>query len=248
MATFSDDFQQQPARSRVAAVMQEFGYAGSLEPTSIQSMLKGGDGRLDEQAVADALAMMAQTTPAAFPGINPAALQPDQVAAMNATLAAIANGGHSVSSGGIQPVSDGSNGGVVGWAWKVVLDVFKSYQPHLNWQRIADLLDHPAFLLHSQEGFYMLAHAYRYGAGEQLPVRAVVGRKWNNEKGQLSLLKYAVLAPPEVFSFAASERKVPPVEGLQVRTLHTHAHRHTHCCIASAGPAQGCLRPARSVP
>ena len=38
---------------------------------------------------------------------------------------------------------------------------------------------------------------------------------WQNSGGQLSLLRQAVTAPPEVFTFAHAENRMPPLEGLQ---------------------------------
>lgn len=41
---------------------------------------------------------------------------------------------------------------------------------------------------------------------DPFPLHAICGSPWKNTLGQLSLLKYAVLAPPEVFTFAHSGR------------------------------------------
>jgi hypothetical protein len=42
---------------------------------------------------------------------------------------------------------------------------------------------------------------------ELFPLEAVIGRIWKNTAGQLSFLRHAVSAPPEIFSFAHSSRK-----------------------------------------
>lgn len=42
---------------------------------------------------------------------------------------------------------------------------------------------------------------------ELFPLDAVIGRVWKNTAGQVSFLRHAVSAPPEVFSFAHSSRK-----------------------------------------
>lgn len=213
MTGYVEAFGQQPGKPRLATVMQEVSYGCSIDAATFRGMVQSVDARLDEQTVAEVLGMMAQTTPTAVSGSNPASLSPEQLTAVSATLAAIANGGVSPTPGA--QLGDGSNSGVVGWAWKVVIDVIKSVNSALNWVSVAEHLDHPGFIVPSAEGFQLLVYAYRYGAGEQVPVKTVVGRKWANEVGQLSLLKYAVSAPPDIFSFQASERKMPPVEGLQ---------------------------------
>ena len=46
-------------------------------------------------------------------------------------------------------------------------------------------------------------------------LQAVIGSLWQNSSGQLSLLRQAVAAPPELFTFEHAENKAPPLEGLQ---------------------------------
>lgn len=43
---------------------------------------------------------------------------------------------------------------------------------------------------------------------EPFPLHAICGSVWKNVEGQLSFLKYAVSAPPEIFTFAHSERQL----------------------------------------
>jgi CCR4-NOT transcription complex subunit 1 len=43
---------------------------------------------------------------------------------------------------------------------------------------------------------------------EPFPLHAICGSVWKNTEGQLSFLKYAVSAPPEVFTFAHSARQL----------------------------------------
>jgi CCR4-NOT transcription complex subunit 1 len=43
---------------------------------------------------------------------------------------------------------------------------------------------------------------------DPFPLHAIYGSLWKNTEGQLSFLKHAVLAPPEVFTFAQSERQL----------------------------------------
>jgi hypothetical protein len=44
--------------------------------------------------------------------------------------------------------------------------------------------------------------------------QVVVSSLWRNSSGQLSLLKHAIAAPPEIFTFEHARRKLAPLEGL----------------------------------
>lgn len=43
---------------------------------------------------------------------------------------------------------------------------------------------------------------------EPFPLHSICGSVWKNTEGQLSFLKYAVSAAPEVFTFAHSGRQL----------------------------------------
>lgn len=43
---------------------------------------------------------------------------------------------------------------------------------------------------------------------DPFPLHAICGSVWKNTEGQLSFLRYAVAAPPEVFTFANSTRQL----------------------------------------
>ena len=45
-------------------------------------------------------------------------------------------------------------------------------------------------------------------------LQAIVGKLWSNGQGQLSFLRHAVTAPPDVFTFEHAPQKVAPLEGL----------------------------------
>lgn len=102
-----------------------------------------------------------------------------------------------------------------GWNWRTVMDVIKSAAPGLAWARVAELLDHPSFSIPDLSGFTLLATAYRHAAGTTLPARAFCGRVWDHHAGQLSFLRLAVAAEPELFSFHGCERMAQPLEGME---------------------------------
>ncbi|KAJ9512568.1 hypothetical protein QJQ45_018936, partial [Haematococcus lacustris] len=185
--------------SKLAWAMQEAGFKCSSDEAAYRAILQQVGSPLSEQAVAEVLSMMAQTQHAAN-------IQGADQMGLAGQLANIAKGGAATGA-------DGSSQS--GWHWLVVIDALKASAPALNWQRVGELLDHPTFSIPSQHGFTLLLSAYKHATGSQLPVKVVVGRLWNNHAGQLSFLRHAVNAPPELFSFELSERKLPPIEGLQ---------------------------------
>lgn len=54
---------------------------------------------------------------------------------------------------------------------------------------------------------------------DPFPLHAICGSVWKNSEGQLSFLKHAVSAPPEVFTFAHSLRQLV---GFYIELLGAH--------------------------
>lgn len=54
---------------------------------------------------------------------------------------------------------------------------------------------------------------YRAPAGRDIPFEALY-MPWQNRRGHLSLLRAAILAPPQLFTFASSPSKQAPLEGV----------------------------------
>eukprot|EP00955_Chlamydomonas_euryale_P053123 355370-Chlamydomonas_euryale.AAC.9 len=98
----------------------------------------------------------------------------------------------------------GWNGGAVGAG-------LAASAPGLDWESVADALDHDGFAVASEAGFTQLLAGFRAGCGSQPALRAVVGRPWRNVSGQLSLLHYACRAPPETYTFEGADRKLEGV-------------------------------------
>ena len=65
-----------------------------------------------------------------------------------------------------------------------------------------------------QAALALLAAAFRHAGAGGIPLPTIVNRIWTHSGGQLALLRAAAAAPPDVLSFAVSQRKQPPVEGL----------------------------------
>lgn len=64
-----------------------------------------------------------------------------------------------------------------------------------------------------QNALRVLLALYRGPAGRDIPPEALY-MKWQNRRGHLSLLRVAILAPPQVFTFASSPSKQAPLDGV----------------------------------
>lgn len=75
-------------------------------------------------------------------------------------------------------------------------------------------LDHPDFLCPDAKAFAFIAMVYRFSSKEPFPIPSLC-RPWANHQGQLSFLRWAIEASPEIISFESSPRRALPVENLQ---------------------------------
>jgi CCR4-NOT transcription complex subunit 1 len=105
--------------------------------------------------------------------------------------------------------------GATTWDVGVLVAGLQAANPRLDWQRIAALLDQPGFAVPDGGALKLLMAAWARGAdGDPFPLAALVGGLWANAPGQLSFLRQATAAPPEVFSWAHAARQLEPLEGL----------------------------------
>ncbi|XP_019463583.1 PREDICTED: CCR4-NOT transcription complex subunit 1 isoform X4 [Lupinus angustifolius] len=72
---------------------------------------------------------------------------------------------------------------------------------------------------------------YNHACKEPFPLRAICGSVWENTEGQLSFLKYAVSAPPEVFTFAHSARQLAYIDAVNGSKLQTGHSNHAWTCL-----------------
>ncbi|EFJ39979.1 hypothetical protein VOLCADRAFT_108387 [Volvox carteri f. nagariensis] len=186
----------------LAALMQEFGYAVSADEACFKALLRQVPEPPSEEVVAEILLMMART----HTGLKES--EPGLHFSLWVTL----------NLGNPPPRSVT----VTTWNWPLVVDCLKSHPPgqpsRLNWAKVAECLDCERALLPDAAAFTLLASAFRRGAGEQLPVAALT-RMWKHPACQLSFLKAASVAPPDVFSFESSKRLVTLLEGMDVAAL-----------------------------
>lgn len=184
------------AKHKLAGAMRELGYSCSASADTFKALLQQYAGRLDEQAVAEVLGLLA----AMHRGLEPDAL--GLAEAMHAVL--------SISG----PASSGSASNAISWNVPVIMDGIKAAAPSLSWLRVAEALDHEGFAVPDAAGFSILMAAWRRATTDPFPLAAIAGRVWGNAPGQLSLLVQAVAAPPDVLSWERTAKKIAPLEGM----------------------------------
>ncbi|KAE9611238.1 putative CCR4-Not complex component, Not1, CCR4-NOT transcription complex subunit 1, HEAT [Lupinus albus] len=117
------------------------------------------------------------------------------------------------------------------WNIDVLIDTINQLAPQINWIRVIEKLDHEGFLLPSEEAFSFLMSVYNHACKEPFPLHAICGSVWKNTEGQLSFLKYAVSAPPEVFTFAHSARQLAYIDAVNGSKLQTGHSNHAWACL-----------------
>ncbi|KAI8564580.1 hypothetical protein RHMOL_Rhmol03G0191500 [Rhododendron molle] len=105
------------------------------------------------------------------------------------------------------------------WNIDVLVDSIKQLAPDTNWIHVMENLDHEGFYLPSGQAFSLLMSIYHRTSQVPFPLHALCRSVWKNVEGQLSFLRYAVLAPPEVFTFAHSSRKLACANALNDKVV-----------------------------
>ncbi|XP_054784760.1 uncharacterized protein LOC129291440 isoform X2 [Prosopis cineraria] len=117
------------------------------------------------------------------------------------------------------------------WNIDVLIDTIKHLAPGINWTSIIENLDHEGFFVPSEEAFSFLMSVYKHACKEPFPLNAICGSVWKNTEGQLSFLKFAVSAPPEVFTFAHSTRQLEYVDAIHGHKLQSGHANHAWLCL-----------------
>ena len=129
----------------------------------------------------------------------------------------------------------GKNGACSGWdtpsnlkTWNVqcFVDTLRDVNPKLSWQYVVKHLDHVDFKVFDSRGFGLIVSTYRTATKQPFPVDYLFGL-WHNTSAQLSLLKLAVSAPPELFQFSPPPAQsfldgVPPAVKAAIGTPRQH--------------------------
>ncbi|KAI4356708.1 hypothetical protein L6164_000708 [Bauhinia variegata] len=117
------------------------------------------------------------------------------------------------------------------WNIDVLIDTIKHLAPGTNWVRVVENLDHEGFFLPSEEAFSFLMAVYSQASQDPFPIHAICGSVWKNTEGQLSFLKYAVSAPPEVFNFAHSVRQLAYMDAINGHKVQREDANHAWLCL-----------------
>ncbi|KAL5812656.1 hypothetical protein ACOSQ3_027606 [Xanthoceras sorbifolium] len=94
------------------------------------------------------------------------------------------------------------------WNIDVLVDSIMQLAPGTNWIHVMECLDHEGFYIPNEGAFSFFMSIYARACQDPFPLHAVCGSSWRNADGQLSFLRHAVSAAPEIFTFAHSVRKL----------------------------------------
>lgn len=194
--------------NNLSRLMQDLGYASTADETSFRTVALQIP-VLNEKDVAEVLSLIVRT----MNGMS-------EHFGMQSALNVVANG---------LPAS--SDSVATTWNMKVVIDVLKELLPALSWPKVVEELDHEGFVVPDQSAFMLLVSAYKRATVEPFPVAAVTSKVWHNAIGQLGFLKFAVAAPPDVFSFEHCLRRIAPVEGLHGGKSPYGTPNHAFLCL-----------------
>lgn len=114
----------------------------------------------------------------------------------------------------IAMITRNSGKGKASWNVTVLVDGLALANPALDWHHVAQHLDVPDFQVPDEIALEMLMRIWRQAISDTFPLSSLVGGLWKNAEGQLSFLRQATRAEPEVFSWAHAERRQEPLEGL----------------------------------
>lgn len=178
-----------PEGRSLAAALEDAGCGASASEAALAAVLQPF-GAPSESAVAAVLGMAARTSEGKLSG-DAAGLGP----------------------GGLETAAIGD--GASTWNVAMLVAGLQAANPRLDWQRVAAALDCPGFAVPDAAALVVLMAAWaRATGGEPFPLPALVGSLWGNAAGQLSFLRQATAAPPELFPWAHAAQRQEPLEGL----------------------------------
>ncbi|CAF1714938.1 unnamed protein product [Brassica napus] len=128
------------------------------------------------------------------------------------------------------------------WNVDILFETIKQLAPGTIWPTVIENLDHEGFDIPNMEAFLFFMMVVRNICKDPFPLHAICSFVWKNMEGQLSFLKHAVLAPPEIFTFVHSTRKLLPMDIDEQLALSNHAWRSLDlldvlCQLAESGHA-----------
>ncbi|XP_059666940.1 uncharacterized protein LOC132312554 isoform X2 [Cornus florida] len=109
------------------------------------------------------------------------------------------------------------------WNVDILVDSIKQLAPETDWILVMENLDHEGLYFPNEQAFSFFMSLYARACQDPFPLHAICRSVWKNVDGQLSFLRYAVSAPPEIFTFAHSARRLAYAD-----TLHGHEIPDAH--------------------
>ncbi|WZZ19713.1 hypothetical protein YC2023_112802 [Brassica napus] len=94
------------------------------------------------------------------------------------------------------------------WNADILIETIIQLAPGTSWRKVIENLDHSGFDIPNMESFSFFMRLYKTACKDPFPLDAVCASVWKNMEGQLSFLKHAIAAPPEVFTFTHSPKKL----------------------------------------
>ncbi|KAL0654744.1 LOW QUALITY PROTEIN: hypothetical protein Bca4012_097435 [Brassica carinata] len=104
------------------------------------------------------------------------------------------------------------------WNADILIETIIQLAPATSWRKVIENLDHSGFDIPNMESFSFFMRLYKTACKDPFPLDAVCASVWKNMEGQLSFLKHAIAAPPEVFTFTHSPKKLVYVDN----NMHSH--------------------------
>uniref|UniRef100_A0A2P2MSE8 CCR4-NOT transcription complex subunit 1 n=2 Tax=Rhizophora mucronata TaxID=61149 RepID=A0A2P2MSE8_RHIMU len=117
------------------------------------------------------------------------------------------------------------------WDIEILTETIKQLAPSTNWTQVVEKLDQEGFYIPNEEAFCFFMSVYRHACQDPFPLHAICGSLWKNVEGQISFLKHAVLAPPEVFTFAHSGRQLAYIDAVHGHKLQIGHANHAWLCL-----------------
>lgn len=175
--------------SKLSDLLRELDCAATASDATALSVVKYASDSADPSGIAAALACMVN---------NPSNGVPSSAA-------------HSLASaiGGLS-IREETNG----WNPNALVDAIKAQNPSIDWTKVSEALEGANLNAQDQASFCLLVTALRRAGLQGLSLPMLLYKTWDDSSAQLSLLKQAVAAPPEVFSFGTCRNKTLPLEEL----------------------------------
>ncbi|KAI3844272.1 hypothetical protein MKW92_023019 [Papaver armeniacum] len=133
------------------------------------------------------------------------------------------------SAVGISSFADSSS--LSSWNVDALVESIKQLAPDTNWVHVMENLDHEGFYFPSEDSFTFFMSVYASACKDPFPLHAICGAVWKNAEGQISFLRYAVSALPEIFTFVHSTRQLVYVDAVHGHKLSTGNGNQAWLCL-----------------